>query len=292
MQVKTVQYGVGERGRRSRACTASSSAARRRSPTRSWRSNRCDFGGDILAHPLDDDYHQARSPVWDEGRRAASLGRQLGRAGPASARQLRGLRARGSKQKWLEAHGDRALDAFLHRLRRRAAEALLRPLPERRGQRLGQAAAGARCRCAIPASRFVERAENEWPLARTQWTKFYLDPDGARLRASRSAAATTISFDALGEGVTFLTRAARRTRPRSPGPSARSCSSRRPTTRRRPLPRAARVRPDLKEVVFQGAHRPAHAGRPGLAARLASQARSEAVDARIGPITRTTSCSR
>ena len=24
--------------------------------------------------------------------------------------------------------------------------------------------------------KFVERHESEWPLARTQWTKFYLDP--------------------------------------------------------------------------------------------------------------------
>ena len=32
-----------------------------------------------------------------------------------------------------------------------------------------------------PGEKFVPRAENEWPLARTQWTKFYLDPaDGPR----------------------------------------------------------------------------------------------------------------
>ncbi len=27
-----------------------------------------------------------------------------------------------------------------------------------------------------PGERFVERHESEWPLARTQWTKFYLHP--------------------------------------------------------------------------------------------------------------------
>jgi len=26
-----------------------------------------------------------------------------------------------------------------------------------------------------PGERFVERHENEWPLARTQWTKYHLD---------------------------------------------------------------------------------------------------------------------
>ena len=27
-----------------------------------------------------------------------------------------------------------------------------------------------------PGEKFVQRHENEWPLARTQWTRFYLDP--------------------------------------------------------------------------------------------------------------------
>src|SRR5207245_7620976 len=56
--------------------------------------------------------------------------------------------------------------------------------------------------------KFVERAENEWPLKRTKWTKFYLDPAGgalARERASKTAAKRSqVEFDALGDGVTFL----------------------------------------------------------------------------------------
>ena len=38
-----------------------------------------------------------------------------------------------------------------------------------------------------PGEKFVLRAENEWPLARTQWTKFFLQPDGLGLgtRAAR-----------------------------------------------------------------------------------------------------------
>ena len=32
-----------------------------------------------------------------------------------------------------------------------------------------------------PGEKFVLRGENEWPLARTQWTKFYLDPAGMAL---------------------------------------------------------------------------------------------------------------
>jgi len=52
--------------------------------------------------------------------------------------------------------------------------------------------------------RFVERHENEWPIARTQWTKFYLDAASHGLNREPVAAAGNITYDALGEGATFL----------------------------------------------------------------------------------------
>ena len=35
-----------------------------------------------------------------------------------------------------------------------------------------------------PGEKFVERAENEWPLKRTKWTKLYLDPASGALHAA------------------------------------------------------------------------------------------------------------
>ncbi len=62
-----------------------------------------------------------------------------------------------------------------------------------------------------------------------------------------------MSFDAMGDGVTFLTRAAAAGRPRSPGRRRSSCSSR-PRPADADLFVVLRVfTPDLKEVVFQGA---------------------------------------
>jgi predicted acyl esterase len=49
----------------------------------------------------------------------------------------------------------------------------------------------------------VLRYENEWPLARTQWTKFYLDPASKALSRTPIAADAKIEYDALGDGVTF-----------------------------------------------------------------------------------------
>src|SRR5262249_44165616 len=52
--------------------------------------------------------------------------------------------------------------------------------------------------------RFEERAERNWPLPQTKWTKFYLQPQGGLSTAPHRKPAK-IPFDAMGDGVTFLT---------------------------------------------------------------------------------------
>jgi predicted acyl esterase len=52
--------------------------------------------------------------------------------------------------------------------------------------------------------RFVERHEHEWPLARTRWTKLYLEPGTQALLREPPRAAGTVTYDALGDGATFL----------------------------------------------------------------------------------------
>jgi uncharacterized protein len=49
----------------------------------------------------------------------------------------------------------------------------------------------------------VLRHEREWPLARTQWTRFHLDPTGRALSRTPVAAAGKLEYEALGNGVTF-----------------------------------------------------------------------------------------
>ena len=52
---------------------------------------------------------------------------------------------------------------------------------------------------------FIERGENEWPLERTQWTKFYLNPADLSLTSKKSEKAGTVAYGGLGEGILFLT---------------------------------------------------------------------------------------
>src|SRR5207248_4962159 len=65
MQVKTVQYGLGERGPKSRV-TGELVCGDETLSDKQLAANRCDYGDEILAHPLDDEYHRARSPQWDK----------------------------------------------------------------------------------------------------------------------------------------------------------------------------------------------------------------------------------
>jgi predicted acyl esterase len=51
---------------------------------------------------------------------------------------------------------------------------------------------------------FLQRAEQEWPLARTQWTKLYLDPGAMTFREGPGSPAET-PFEALGSGLSFFT---------------------------------------------------------------------------------------
>ena len=62
MQVKTVQYGVGEKGGRSRVHGELVCGPETLSDEE-LAKNRADFGGNILRHPMDDQYHRDRSPV-------------------------------------------------------------------------------------------------------------------------------------------------------------------------------------------------------------------------------------
>ena len=51
---------------------------------------------------------------------------------------------------------------------------------------------------------FTLRGENEWPLARTRWTEMYLHLDDRSLRPEPPSSSATVSFEALGTGITFM----------------------------------------------------------------------------------------
>ncbi len=103
-----------------------------------------------------------------------------------------------------------------------------------------------------PGEKFVLRMENEWPLARTKWTKFYLHPADHSLTPEPVSGKGKITYDGFGDGVTFLTPPLEK-ETEITGPSAAKLfvSS---ETEDADLFLVLRVfAPDMKEVVFKGA---------------------------------------
>jgi predicted acyl esterase len=248
MQVKTVQYGVGERGARSRA-TGELVCGDETLPDRELQKNRCDFGDEILAHPLDDAYHKARSPQWDKIDVPMLSAANWGGQGLHPRGNFEGFLRAASKDKWLEVHG---IEHWTHFYTDYGRKLQLKffdfHLKEKKNGWDKQPRVQLQVR--HPGEKFVERHENEWPIARTNWTRFFLDQDF--LLSEKSGREGTVSFDAMGDGVTFLSAPfEKETEITGPIAARLNVSS---STEDADLFLVFRVfTPDLREITFMGA---------------------------------------
>jgi len=201
MQVKTVQHGLGERGPRSRVTGELVCGSEMLSEEELAR-NRCDLGSEISSHPLDDDYHKARSPLWSKVTVPFLSAGNWGGQGLHLRGNVEGFVRAASKHKWLELHG---LEHWTHfytdygrLLQKRFFDYFLKGIDN--GWH-NEPRVRLQVRC---IDGFIERMENEWPIARTRRTKLYLNPVDRSLSAGPVADMQSIEFDALGDGVTFL----------------------------------------------------------------------------------------
>ena len=174
MQVKTVQYGAGERGKRSRVHGELVCGPETLSEAELAR-NRSAFGDDIRAHPLDDDYHRARSPVWSKVKTPLLSTANWGGQPLHPRGNFEGFVRAAAKDKWLEVHG---IEHWTHFYTDYGRELQLRFFDYfLHGKKNGwDKQPKVQLQVRHPGEKFVERAENEWPLKRTKWTKLYLDP--------------------------------------------------------------------------------------------------------------------
>jgi len=249
MQVKTVQYGSGERGKRSRVHGELVCGPELLSDAELAR-NRSDFGRDILAHPLDDDYHRARSPIWAKVKVPLLSAANWGGQGLHPRGNFEGFARAASKQKWLEAHGIEHWTHFYtdygRKLQLRFFDHFLH------GKNNGwdkQPKVQLQVR---HVDHFVERVEKEWPLKRTRWTRFFLDPAACTLQAKPHRQKTVLRFDAMGDGITFLSAPLPRDTEIT-GPSALKLFVSSSTSDADIFAVLRVFSGDLREVVFQGA---------------------------------------
>jgi len=201
MQVKTVQHGRGEHGPKSRV-TGELVCGPETLPESELIKNRTDMWEGVLKHPLTGPYYQERtgdlSKVVVPLLSAANWGGQ----GLHPRGNFEGYMRAASKQKWLEAHGGSHWAPFYTdygvKLQKRFFDYFLK------GKKNGwDRQPRVTLQVRHPGEKFVQRHEQEWPLERTKWTKFYLDPASRSLERKPQRSAGTIAYDGLGDGVTF-----------------------------------------------------------------------------------------
>jgi predicted acyl esterase len=201
MQVKTVQYGLASGGPVN-PNTGTVVCGGDPLSERQLRANRSDFGAEIRAHPLDDDYHRERSAVWDRLQTPLLSAGNWGGQGLHLRGNVEGFVRAATDQKWLEMHGLEHWTSFYTdegiRLQKRFFGHFLKH--EDTGWE-DQPKVLLRVRH-IDGS-FVDRREHEWPLARTLWTRLYLDVVERKLQPDPVSGSATAAYDPLTDEVTF-----------------------------------------------------------------------------------------
>jgi predicted acyl esterase len=202
MQVKTVQHGRGEHGPRSQV-TGELVCGPETLSEEDLARNRSDMWTDLLSRPLDGLYYRERSADLSKIVVPLLSAANWGGQGLHPRGNFEGFMRAASKQKWLEVHGGSHWAPFYTdygvTLPKRFFDHFLKGLDNGWDEQ-------PRVLLQVRhMDRFVERHENEWPLARTRWTNFYLGPRDMCLSSTPVDAAQSITYDAMGDGVTFST---------------------------------------------------------------------------------------
>ena len=202
IQVSAVQHGGGGRGQRN-PNTGVPISGPDELPPDILAANRADTPADLLAHPFDDTYHRERSPDLERITvpllSAANWAHHLHTRG-----NFEGYARVSSERKWLEVHGLEHYAEFYTdygvALQKRFFGYFLK------GEDTGwdrQPPVHLNVR-RIDGS-FELRAEQEWPIARTEWTRLYLHPGTNRLAEKSPVTGGSAAFSAQGDGLTFIT---------------------------------------------------------------------------------------
>jgi uncharacterized protein len=199
-QVTVVQHGMGERGPRSQV-TGEPVAGPETLSEADLAAARVPFGEQISDRPLDGEFYRQRSADYAAITIPLLSAANWGGQGLHSRGNFEGFSRAGSAQKWLEVHG---LEHWTHfytdygtDLQKRFFRCFLHG--DDRGWR-HQPPVQLQVRT---LDGFIQRGEQEWPLARTQWQRLYLRPAQCALDTAPPSADERVSYAAAGDGITF-----------------------------------------------------------------------------------------
>lgn len=202
-QVVSMQHGIGERGARSRV-TGEPVGGPETLSEEELKANRIDLLTTIREKKLVDDFHRQRSPSDFSKINVPLLSAgNWGGVGLHTRGNFEGYLRAGSSQKWLEVHGDTHFSHFYSNYGLALQKKFLGYFLK--GEETGwDRQPPVQLNIRHPGEKFVLRDEQEWPLARTQWTKYYLDPQTMSLTTTAPAAvAGERAFEAMGDGLLF-----------------------------------------------------------------------------------------
>jgi predicted acyl esterase len=200
-QVVNVQYGRGERARKN-PNTGESVAGPVTLSDEELAKNCLNVFEELKKHPLDDQWHRSRSADLSKVTLPLLTCANWGGQGIHPRGNFNGFTETPSKQKWLEVHGDSHWSLFYSAyglaLQKRFFDHFLKGIDNGWDKQ-----PPVQLNIRHPGEKFVLRMEKEWPLARTQWTKFYLDPASMALSPKPVAKEGKVEYEALGKGLTF-----------------------------------------------------------------------------------------
>jgi len=250
-QVYSVQHGKGSNGPRSRM-NAEWVAGPATMTEEELGANRNNFYEDCLARKLDtDEYWQSRMPDWDKVKVPMLSTANWGGQGLHPRGNFEGFVQSKSKDKWLEVHG---IEHWTHfytdygmDLQKRFFGYYLK------GEKNGwNKQPKVQLQVRHPGEVFVERHENEWPLKRTEWTKFYINPEDMSLSTTPQKKKAEATYGGFSDGLTFMTPPLEEAMEIT-GPIASKLFVSSETTDADMFLVLRVFGPDMKEVTFQGA---------------------------------------
>ena len=169
-----------------------------------------DTWANVQAHPLWDAYWSSKEVDLEAIRAPAYVVASWSDQGLHTRGTLEVFKRISSPQKWLEVHGQKK---WAHYYRAESRQRRVEFFDHFLKQRTTQLAAWPRVRLEIRerAGVAVERSENEWPLARTEYRRLWLDAGSAALREAPHSSPAQLRYDAQQGRATFDYRFARDT---------------------------------------------------------------------------------
>ena len=218
-------------------------------------ANRVDMIAETLRRPIDGPYYRERTARLDDIEVPLLSAANWAGFGLHARGNFGGFMGAGSANKWLRVHtGDHIAPFYTEE-----GVALLKQFY---GRYLKGEANGWDERPPVlldirqADGTITRRTENEWPLARTQWTKLYLDAASSALMADAPGEPREVAYEALEDAVVFRTPPLERETELT-GPMAAKLFVSSSTEDMDIFATVQAFSPDGSEVTFQGASEPA-----------------------------------